>query len=111
MERIELITRTERRRTYSEAEKAQVLAEAAAPGATVREVSRRLGIAESLIYNWRSAARRRSAAAQPESDARWLGREGRSDQMASVFDRHDDGQRRAQAAVDLRERVTACPAG
>ena len=35
-----------------------MLAEAAAPGATVREVSRRLGIAESLIYNCRSAARR-----------------------------------------------------
>ncbi|WP_241215078.1 transposase [Sphingomonas sp. S-NIH.Pt15_0812] len=55
---MEVITRTERRRTYSEAEKAAVVAEASAPGVTVREVSRRLGIAESLIYNWRSAHRK-----------------------------------------------------
>lgn len=55
MGRMEVITRTERRRTYSEAEKAAVVAEASVPGVTVREVSRRLGIAESLIYNWRSA--------------------------------------------------------
>ncbi|MFW2854546.1 IS66-like element accessory protein TnpA [Sphingomonas sp. TX0543] len=57
MGRMEVITRTERRRTYSEAEKAAVVAEASVPGVTVREVSRRLGIAESLIYNWRSAQR------------------------------------------------------
>ncbi len=55
---MEVITRTERRRTYSEAEKAAVVAEASVPGVTVREVSRRLGIAESLIYNWRSAQRK-----------------------------------------------------
>lgn len=58
MGRMEVIARTERRRTYSEAEKAAVVAEASAPGVTVREVSRRLGIAESLIYNWRSAQRK-----------------------------------------------------
>ena len=58
MGRMEVITRTERRRTYSEAEKAAVVAEASVPGVTVREVSRRLGIAESLIYNWRSAQRK-----------------------------------------------------
>ena len=34
MGRMEVITRTERRRTYSEAEKAAVLAEASAPGVT-----------------------------------------------------------------------------
>jgi transposase len=55
---MEVITRTERRRTYSEVEKAAVVAEASVSGVTVREVSRRLGIAESLIYNWRSAQRK-----------------------------------------------------
>ena len=58
MKRMEVITRTERRRTYSEAEKAPVVAEVLAPGVTVRSVARRLGIAESLVYNWRSAQRR-----------------------------------------------------
>jgi transposase len=63
---MEVITRTERRRTYSEAEKAAVVAEASAPGVTVREVSRRLGIAESLIYNWRAAQRKAvSIASEP----------------------------------------------
>ncbi len=64
MGRMEVITRTERRRTYSEAEKAAVVAEASAPGVTVREVSRRLGIAESLIYNWRSAQRKATSIAR-----------------------------------------------
>ncbi|WP_410482853.1 IS66-like element accessory protein TnpA [Sphingomonas sp. A2-49] len=63
MGRMEVITRTERRRTYSEAEKAAVVAEASVPGVTVREVSRRLGIAESLIYNWRSAHRKAASIA------------------------------------------------
>lgn len=63
MGRMEVITRTERRRTYSEAEKAAVVAEASVPGVTVREVSRRLGIAESLIYNWRSAQRKAASIA------------------------------------------------
>ena len=58
MERMEVITRTERRRTYSDAEKAAVVAKASMPGVTVRELSRQLGIAESLIYNWRSAQRK-----------------------------------------------------
>ncbi|UYY76801.1 transposase [Sphingomonas sp. R1] len=57
---MEVITRTERRRIYSDAEKAVVVAEASAPGVTVGEVSRPLGIAESLIYNWRSAQRKAS---------------------------------------------------
>ena len=66
MGRMEVITRTERRRTYSEAEKGAVVAEASLPGVTVREVSRRLGIAESLIYNWRSAQRKaESIASEP----------------------------------------------
>ncbi len=63
MGRMEVITRTERRRTYSEAEKAAVVAEASVSGVTVREVSRRLGIAESLIYNWRSAQRKAASIA------------------------------------------------
>jgi transposase len=55
---MEVITRTDRRRTYSAPEKAAVVAEASAPGVTVREVSHRLGIAESVTYNWRSAQRK-----------------------------------------------------
>lgn len=42
-----------RRRRYSAEEKKAILGEAAAPGATVSEVSRRHNITRSLIHNWR----------------------------------------------------------
>lgn len=44
---IEATTRTERRRTYSKGEKAAVVIEGSVPGATVPEVSQRLGITET----------------------------------------------------------------
>ena len=83
--RVEIIARTERRRKYSDADKAAILAEADQKGVTVREVAERHEMAESLIYNWRSARRQAMAiaseplgfisygavvAAEPVSDAR-----------------------------------------
>lgn len=47
------VPRAERRRRYSPEQKKAILAEAAAPGATVSEVSRRHDITRSLIHNWR----------------------------------------------------------
>lgn len=55
MARMEIITRTERRRIYNDDDKAAVVAASYEPGVTVREVARRSGIAASLVYNWRSA--------------------------------------------------------
>jgi transposase len=57
MGRIEVITRTERRRKYSPVERATIMREADVPDVTVREVAKRHDIAESLIYSWRSARR------------------------------------------------------
>lgn len=54
---IEVITRTERRRRYSPAERHAIMQEADAPDVTVREVAKRHDIAESLIYSWRTARR------------------------------------------------------
>lgn len=62
-DRVEIIARTERRRKFSNAEKAGILAEADAAGVSVRQVSERHEIAESLIYNWRSARRQAAAIA------------------------------------------------
>jgi len=45
----------ERRRVWSAEEKAALLAEIDAEGGRVRLVARRHGLAESLLYNWRSA--------------------------------------------------------
>lgn len=60
-DRVEIIARTERRRKFSDAEKAAILAEADAEGVSVRQVAERHEIAESLIYNWRSARRQAAA--------------------------------------------------
>ena len=57
------IIRTERRRRYSEAEKAALLAEVDRGGSTVAEVARRHGMAESLLYNWRSHRRAQASVA------------------------------------------------
>lgn len=57
------IIRTERRRRYSEAEKAALLAEFDRGGSTVAEVARRHGIAENLLYNWRSHRRAQASVA------------------------------------------------
>jgi len=57
------IIRTERRRRYSEADKAALLAEVDRGGRTVAEVARRHGIAESLLYNWRSHRRAQASVA------------------------------------------------
>ncbi len=63
MARMEIITRTERRRRYSEAEKDALMAETDVPGCTVGEVARRHGMAESLLYNWRASRRARASLA------------------------------------------------
>ena len=65
MDRVEVITRVERRRKWADAEKAAVLAETDAPGTNVAAVARKHGIARSVVYNWRSARRAQAIAAIP----------------------------------------------
>ena len=55
-QRIELITGTERRRRYTDADKRRLVAEAFRPGAVVIEVARRHQVDESLLYRWRRLA-------------------------------------------------------
>lgn len=51
----EIVARVERRRMWSAAEKAALLAEVEAEGGRVSVVAKRHRISESLLYNWRSA--------------------------------------------------------
>jgi transposase len=53
VQRVEVITRTERRRRWSDEEKRAFVAEAFAPGAVVSHVARRHGVAESCLFSWR----------------------------------------------------------
>ncbi|MBS0641224.1 MAG: transposase [Proteobacteria bacterium] len=55
---MEIITGIERRRRWRLEDKLRILAETEQPGAGVAEVARRHEISRSLIWNWRSQARR-----------------------------------------------------
>jgi transposase len=54
---VEVVTRGERRRTWSDEQKRLILIEAVQPGAMVTEVARRWGIGTGLIYTWRKQMR------------------------------------------------------
>ena len=52
----EILAGPERRRRWSDGEKARIVAEAAAPGARVADIVRRNGVSRGLIYTWRREA-------------------------------------------------------
>lgn len=51
--RVEILSRIERRRRWSDEEKLRLLEEAAQPGARVSAVARRHGVCRSLLFIWR----------------------------------------------------------
>ena len=52
---MEVVTRGERRRGWSEEERARILTEAMEPGAVVAHVARRWGVSTGQLYTWRKA--------------------------------------------------------
>ena len=54
--RVEIITRPERRRRWSEAEKLQLVEEVCRPGSSVSQVARQRGINASQLFGWRRQA-------------------------------------------------------
>lgn len=57
LQRIEVITGVERRRTWSSGEKLSMVAESLADGAVVSEVARRHGISPQQLFGWRAKVR------------------------------------------------------
>jgi transposase len=55
-ERVEVVTRSERRRRWSDTDKQQILQETLVPGATVTAAAKRHGIGTGQIYTWRRQA-------------------------------------------------------
>ncbi len=55
--RVEVVGRVSGRRTWSDEEKLEILAEAFRPGVRVRDVIARREVSSSLIYTWRKQAR------------------------------------------------------
>jgi transposase-like protein len=62
---VEVVTRGERRRMWSDEQKQLIVAEAMQPGALVTEVARRWGIGTGLIYTWRRQMRGGELGAMP----------------------------------------------
>ena len=58
---VEVVTRGEPRRRWSDEERAHILAEAMAPGAIASHVARRFGVSSGQFYTWRKAMLLRSA--------------------------------------------------
>jgi transposase len=58
---VEVVTRGERRRRWSDEDRARILTEAIAPGAIASHVARRFGVSSGQFYTWRKAMLRRSA--------------------------------------------------
>ena len=53
IDRVEVITSVERRRRWSAADKARLVAAIDEPGAVVTEIARAAGVEASLLYRWR----------------------------------------------------------
>jgi transposase len=57
------------RRSWSDDEKRQIVAEAVLPGASVADIARRHGVNANLVFNWRKTARAALSAAAPNGSA------------------------------------------
>jgi len=55
--RVEVLGGSERRRRWSQDDKARIVEETLAPGVKVTEVARRNGVAASVVFTWRRQAR------------------------------------------------------
>ena len=55
--RVEVLGGLERRRRWSQHDKARIVEETLAPGTKVTEVARRNGVAASVLFTWRRQAR------------------------------------------------------
>jgi transposase len=53
----EVLVGPERRRRWSDDEKARIIDESLRPGAQVADIARRHGVSRGLLYTWRRAAR------------------------------------------------------
>ncbi len=60
---VEVVTRDERRRAWSDDERARIVTEAMEPGAVVAHVARRWGVSTGQLYTWRKAMLVQAAAA------------------------------------------------
>jgi transposase len=68
---VELITRGERRRVWTEEQKREIVAESLGPALTPTEVARKYGISSGLLYGWRQKILGRQMACLPRPAPRF----------------------------------------
>lgn len=64
---VEVVTRVERRRRWRLEDKARLVEETLAPGASVAKVALRNGVAQSVLFAWRRQAREGQLGAKPSA--------------------------------------------
>lgn len=74
IQRVEVITGTERRRQFTEEEKLRLVEDAFRPGVKATEVARHQGVDVSLLYRWRRQFLARNRAFRPfcRSASPWM---------------------------------------
>jgi transposase len=93
-ERIEVITRGERRRSWTTEQKREIAMESLAPGATAAEVARRHEISTGLLYTWRKQLLNGELGGAPQALPRFL----RADVPPAA--RHDQSTEAASSVVE-----------
>lgn len=101
---VEIMARVERRRKWTDEEKAALLAEVEAEGGKVAVVARRRQVSESLLYNWRSAWKTAAALARTPGPVEFV--------PLGVFGRGDDeGPAMLAAPLDVPAPERSRPTG
>ena len=104
--KIEVLTGVERRRRWRDEDKARLVAESLAPGVTVSEVSRRHGVAQSVLFAWRRQAREGLlAASAPTPDLLPVRIEREEDPKSSLPENRVPEQFAGVIEIDLGDRV------
>lgn len=96
MNPVQIITKTERRRNWSRADRERILEECRQPNVTIKSVAKRYDISESVIYSWRTQERKKQAyeslpqgfifygEVKEKPDTPWLTRVSKGRQAATI---------------------------
>lgn len=104
VQRVEVMPPTERRRRYTDEEKARIVEKACAPGSSISAVSREMGVSTSLIFTWRRDLQGLQRAKPDDSAIIAAMREIRDEVERT---RRDHGTIRAPLSASVKERLTA----
>jgi transposase len=102
-QRVEVITGSRRRRSWTSAEKARIVAESLAPNANISDVARRNGVSRGLLTVWRRQTR--EALKTPDHVSLFAAVRLRGDEerrgSAAVIDEKNEAASVASCAIEI----------